>query len=62
MRLGEDVCLIDYFNAFDSKMVYNLREKETRTLRDAYKMDINIENNKKHMVSWGEWMTQNFSI
>ena len=35
------------FNAFDSKMAYNLRDKDPKTLRDAYKMTVNIENNTK---------------
>ena len=33
MRLNEDVCLTTYFNAFDSKMAYVLRDKEPKTLR-----------------------------
>lgn len=47
MRLGEDMCLTTYFNSFGSKITYTLRDKYPRTLRDAYKMDVNIENNRK---------------
>lgn len=47
MRLGEDVYLTTYFNVFDSKMAYTLREKDPRMLRDAYKMIVNIENNRR---------------
>ena len=47
MRLNEDVYLTAYFNAFDSKMSYELRDKAPRTLRDAYKVAMNIENNRK---------------
>lgn len=35
------------FQYFDSKMTYNLREKDTKTLRNAYKMEVNIKNNRK---------------
>lgn len=47
MRLGDDVYLTTYFNPFDIKMAYTLRDKDPRTLRDAYKMAINIESNRK---------------
>ena len=47
MRLNEDVDLTTYFNAFDSKMAYELRDKAPWTLRDAYKVAVNIENNRK---------------
>lgn len=45
MRLNEDVFLTTYFNAFDSKMDYQLRDKDPKTLRDAYKILVRIENN-----------------
>lgn len=35
MTLGEDVCLTTYFNAFDYKMAYSLKDKSLRILRDA---------------------------
>lgn len=47
MRLNEDVCLKTYFNAFDSKMAYQLRDKDPKNLRDAYKVAVNIKNNRK---------------
>ena len=47
MRLNEDVFLTTYFNAFDSKMSYILRDKDPRTLRDALRIAINVENNRK---------------
>ena len=47
MRPNEDVFLTTYFNAFDSKMAYQLRDKEPKNLRDAFKFSINIENNRK---------------
>ena len=47
MRLNEDVCLTTYFNAFYRKMVYQLRDKDPKTLRDDYKIVVNIENNRK---------------
>ena len=47
MRLNEDVCVTTYFNAFDRKLAYLLRDKDPKTLREAYKAAINIENNRK---------------
>lgn len=47
MRLEENVCLTTPFNAFNNKMAYILRDKDPRTLRDAFRMAMNIENNRK---------------
>ena len=47
MKMEENVCITTYFNAFDSKMVYILRDKDPKTLRDAFKIDVNIENNRR---------------
>ena len=33
MRLNEDVCLTTYFNAFDSKMAYVLKDKEPKNTK-----------------------------
>ena len=41
------------FNSFYSKMTYTLRENDPRTLRDAYKVAINIENNRKKIGNLG---------
>ena len=40
MRLNEDVFLTTYFNAFDSKVAYDLRDKDPKTLRDDYTITI----------------------
>lgn len=53
MRLDDNVCLTTYFNAFDGKMGYFLRDKEPRTLRDAFRVSINIENNMKILGKLG---------
>ena len=53
MRLNEDVYLTTYFNAFDRKMAYQLRDKDLKTLRDAYKIVVNIANNKKASSKMG---------
>ena len=45
MWFDEKVCLINYLNSFDGKMAYQLRDKEPRTLRDAFRIFVNIENN-----------------
>ena len=47
MRMEENVCITTYFNAFDSKMTYILRDKDPKTLRDAFKIVVNIENNRR---------------
>lgn len=53
MRLNKDIYLTTYFNAFDSKMAYHLRDQDSKTLRDAYKMTVNIENNRKESSNLG---------
>ena len=45
MRLDKNSCLTTYFNAFYGKMVYSLRDKDAKTLRDAFMVSIKIENN-----------------
>ena len=45
MQVDEKVCMITYLNAFYGKMAYQLRDKEPRTLRDAFRIVVNIENN-----------------
>ena len=45
MQIDDRVCLITYLNVFDGKMVYKLRDKVPITLRDAFTITINVENN-----------------
>ena len=45
MWVDDKVCIITYLNYFDGKMAYQLRDKEPRTLRDAFRISVNIENN-----------------
>ena len=45
MQVDDKVCLITYLNAFDGKITYQLRDKEPRTLREAFRIVVNIENN-----------------
>ena len=45
MQDDDKVCLITYLNAFDGKILYQLRDKDPRTLREAFRMAINVENN-----------------
>ena len=47
MRLDDKVFLTNYFSAFDSKMGYLLRDKDAKTLNDAFRIRINIENNMR---------------
>lgn len=44
MNLEDSMCLTTYFNAFDGNMAYQLRDKEPRNLKDAFRIAINIEN------------------
>ena len=44
-KVENKVCMITYLNAFDGKMDYHLREKDPRTVRDAFRIAVNIENN-----------------
>ena len=44
-RVEDKVCMITYLNAFDGKMAYQLRDKDPRTVRDAFRIVVNIENN-----------------
>ena len=37
--------MITYLNAFNGKMAYQLRDKDPRTIRDAFRIAVNIENN-----------------
>lgn len=45
MRVDDKICLITYLNFFEGKMAYHLRDKGPRTLRDAFRITINVENN-----------------
>ena len=51
MRLNEDVCLTTYFNDFDCKISYSLKENDPITLREAHKMVVNI---KKKIKAFGK--------
>ena len=46
-RLEENACVATYNNAFDAKMSYLLRDKDPQTIRDAFRMAINIESNMR---------------
>ena len=47
IQLDNKVCLKTYFNAFDSKIGYHLRDKDPRTLKDSFRFAVNIENNMR---------------
>ena len=47
MRLDDKVCITTYFNDFGGKMGYQLKDKDPRTLRDAFRIIVNIENNMR---------------
>lgn len=54
MKMQENVCITTYFNAFDRKMAYILRVKDPKTLRDAFKIVVNIENNRRASSKLGK--------
>ena len=53
MWFDDKVCMITYLNSFDGKMEYQLRDKEPRTLRDAFRIVVNIENNLRFLRKLG---------
>ena len=53
MWVDDKVCLITYLNAFDGKIAYQLRDKEPRTLRDAFRIVVNIKNNLRILGKLG---------
>ena len=54
MKMEENVCITTYFNAIDSKMAYILRDKDPKTLRDTFKIAVNIENNRRASSKLGK--------
>ena len=52
-RVEDKVCLISYLNEFDGKMAYQLRDKDPRTVRDAFRIAVNIENNLRILGKLG---------
>ena len=42
MKLDDNMCLTTYFNAFDNKMAYIVRDNDPKTLRDAFNIGIII--------------------
>ena len=54
MKMEENVCITTYFSAFDSKMAYILKYKDPKTLRDAFKIVVNIENNSRPFGKLGK--------
>ena len=47
MKMKENVYITTYFNEIDSKMAYIPRDKDPKTLRDAFKITVNIDNNRR---------------
>ena len=47
-RPDDQMCLVVYFDAFDKKLNYLLRDKEPRTLYHDFMTTIEIENNLKY--------------
>jgi len=41
------MCLVLYYNAYDAKIGYLVRDKNPLTLKKAYKIASNIESDKK---------------
>lgn len=45
INVGENVYLTTYFGVFDGKLAYQLRDKDSKNLKDAFRIVVNIENN-----------------
>ena len=54
MKMEEKVCITTYFNAFDSKMAYILWDNNLKTLREAFKIVGNVENNRSASCKLGK--------
>jgi hypothetical protein len=50
-RLDDQMSLVVYFDAFDKKMSYLLRDKEPRTLYQAFLTTIEFKNNLKYELT-----------
>ena len=54
MKMEENVCITTYFNDFDSKMAYIHRDKDPKTLREAFEIVVDIENNRRESRKLGK--------
>jgi hypothetical protein len=54
-RPDDQMCLAVYFDAFDKKMNYLLRDKEPQTLYQAFATARDIENNMKYGLTRGHF-------
>ena len=52
-QVEDKVCMITYLNDFYGKMAYKLRDKDPRTIRDAFRIVVNIENNLRILGKLG---------
>lgn len=52
-RTNDQMCLAIYFDAFDKKMNYLLRDKEPQTLYQAFMTSRDIEKNLKYGLTRG---------
>ncbi|GLJ23974.1 hypothetical protein SUGI_0455810 [Cryptomeria japonica] len=52
-RPNNAMCLVVYLVAFDEEMSYLLRDKDPKTLHQAYRTAIDIENNLKYGIPRG---------
>lgn len=52
-RSNDAVCLVVYLAAFDEEESYLLRDKDPKTLHQAYRIAMDIENNLKYGIPRG---------
>lgn len=50
LGLSDGVCLVVYLGDFDNELSYLLRDKDPKTLHQAYGIAMNIENNLKYEI------------
>ena len=54
-KLGNQMCLVVYLEAFDKKTSYLLRDKQSKTLHQEFMTAIEIENNIKCGLTWSHF-------
>ena len=59
-RTNNQMCFAIYFDAFDKKMNYPLRDKEPQTLYQAFMIARDIENNLKYGLIKGHFSMNDF--
>lgn len=57
-RPNDEVCLVIYLATFDEEISYLLRDKDPKTMHQAYRISMDIENNLKYGIPKGYLSTR----